>query len=326
MFDKSTLRKPIAGLQRTHSGKVRDSYELPGNPDFMLSVAGDGVSIFDFVLNGEVKDKGAILTAMTIFWENQIMRPNRVLTDTMAYGAKVASVLDGVRLTRDQLARSLVVRKLQMVPVEAIVRGYLTGSGLGDYNNTAPKHEVCGHALPAGLVDGSRLERSLFTPSTKADVGHDVNISAMSVDRDYGSAFGVLACAVYEMVRSFAVSRGIILADTKFEIGRDEIGRLVLGDERCTPDSSRFWDADDWALALQERRTPKPYDKQFVRQWGRGLGIHLKDPENANDYAWVREQRVPDAILTQTSTLYHQIFERLTGVTLANFQREHMGL
>lgn len=327
MVDMTTFGPKVPGLKLLNRGKVRDSYELPGHDDLMLVVASDRISIFDFVLGDFVRDKGEILTALKVFWDKALLNPNGVLTDFVAAGAEIDKYLPKAQLNKGDLhARAVVVRKLEMIPVECIIRGYLTGSGLTAYKETAPKHLLCGHSLPPGLVDGSQFDNPLFTPTTKVTVGHDEHITAQSVDEKYGGELGDLAWEIYKVGRIHAALRQVIIADTKFEFGYDKDRRLVLGDEYLTPDSSRFWDETDWNLALREGRTPKSHDKEFVRTWGRTLGIQRRKPEVNADYAWVREQYVPKDVLAQTTGLYHTIFERLTQMPLATFQREFMGM
>lgn len=322
-MDKMSFGPTLEGLKLLHRGKVRDSYELPGYPDLMLVVASNRISIFDFVLDAYIPKKGAILNALKAYFDEALLRPNKVLTDFLCAGSAVDQYLPKAMRGRQHIwAHGTVVRRNRMIAVECIVRGYLTGSGLSDYKKTGL---VGGHRLAPNLMDGSALRPAIFTPSTKASVGHDVNITQASVDSEYGKIIGELSKTLYDIAASYAASRSVILADTKLEFGYDEMGRLVLCDEYFTPDSSRYWDPADWEMALAEGRTPKPYDKQFVRNWGRDLGMHLKDPENDNDYAWVREQKVPADLIARTSVLYEEIAKRLTGLSLVGLQAKYLG-
>ncbi len=245
----------IEGADPLHSGKVRDLYRLTEGPHAgrLLMVASDRISAFDFVLETTIPDKGEILTRMSLWWFDQLadLVPHHVVSTDVP--AEVAG-------------RAVVCEPLDMYPVECVARGYLTGSGLLDYRATG---EVCGIALPDGLEDGSRLPEPIFTPASKAAVGdHDENVSYDAVVAAVGRgarsrAPRELTLAVYARAEALARERGIILADTKLEFGARPGGALVLGDEVLTPDSSRFWPADDW----EPGRAQQSYDKQIVRNW-----------------------------------------------------------
>jgi phosphoribosylaminoimidazole-succinocarboxamide synthase len=282
----------IPGATHLHSGKVRDLYELPsGN---LLMVASDRVSAFDFILSPGIPDKGEILTRMSLWWFDQLsdLVPNHVVSTT---------VPDEVR------GRALVVEKLDMFPVECVARGYLTGSGLIDYRATG---EVCGVTLPDGLVDGSRLPQPIFTPATKAQLGeHDENVSFEQVSETIGADTAAtlrdLTLQIYARAEEIARSRGIILADTKLELGTRPDGTIVLGDEVLTPDSSRFWPADSW----EPGRSQPSYDKQFVRDW-------LVSAESGWDRASdTQPPSLPAEIVDRTRERYVEAYERLTGET-----------
>ncbi|KAA1380818.1 phosphoribosylaminoimidazolesuccinocarboxamide synthase [Aeromicrobium fastidiosum] len=283
----------IPGATHLHSGKVRDLYELPDG--HLLMVASDRISAFDFILTPGIPDKGEILTRMSLWWFDQLadLVPNHVVSTT---------VPERVR------GRSLVVEKLDMFPVECVARGYLTGSGLLDYQATG---EVCGVPLPAGLVDGDRLPEPIFTPATKADLGeHDENVSFEQVVRTIGAesaeALRDLTLSIYSRAEQVARERGIILADTKLEFGARADGTIVLADEVLTPDSSRFWPADAYAPG---RPTPPSYDKQFVRNW-------LLSAESGWDRAGdTQPPALPAEIVASTRERYVQAYERLTGET-----------
>jgi phosphoribosylaminoimidazole-succinocarboxamide synthase len=282
------------------SGKVRDLYEMDDGS--LLFVASDRISAYDFVLPTPIPDKGAVLTAMSIWWFEQLadLVPNHLISTDVP---------------PEFAGRAMICERLDMLPVECIARGYLTGSGLSDYKSTGA---VSGIPLPAGLVDGSRLPEPLFTPSTKAPIGeHDENISLADVEDTVGADTAEeikrLTLAAYGRAEEIARARGIILADTKFEFGRrgtrgtqgaDSAGDIVLADEVLTPDSSRFWPAD-----LYEPGHPQPsYDKQYVRDW-------LTSPASG----WDRKSEtppppLPDDVVAKTREKYIEAYERLTGL------------
>ncbi|QCW52003.1 phosphoribosylaminoimidazolesuccinocarboxamide synthase [Nocardioides dongxiaopingii] len=287
----------IAGARHLHSGKVRDLYEIEGGPHagHLLVVASDRISIFDFVLDSVIPDKGEILTRMSLWWFEQ-------LRDLVPHHVVSTDVPDAVA------GRAVVCQKLEMYPVECVVRGYLTGSGLLDYAATAPDHEVCGIALPAGLVDGSRLPEPIFTPATKAELGdHDENVSYAAVEAAVGADAAAtlrdLTLAVYGRADALARERGIVLADTKLEFGTDAAGRVVLGDEVLTPDSSRFWPAEAW----EPGRAQPSYDKQIVRNWA-------LSPESGWDRAsGEAPPPLPPEVVERTRSRYVEAYELLTG-------------
>ena len=284
----------IAGATHVHSGKVRDLYRFDDGPFVgkLLMVASDRVSAFDFVLDSQIPDKGRILTRMSLWWFDQLadLVPNHVVSTDVP--AEVAG-------------RAVVCEPLDMLPVECVARGYLTGSGLLDYAATG---EVCGIPLPAGLVDGSRLPEPIFTPATKAELGeHDENVSYAAVAATIGEPLAAelreLTLAVYARAESIARERGIILADTKFEFGRRPDGATVLADEVLTPDSSRFWSAEDW----QPGRQQPSFDKQIVRNW-------LLSAESGWDRAaGGPPPPLPPEIVELTRARYLQAYELLTG-------------
>lgn len=270
-------------MKHLHSGKVRDLYET--DEGYLLMVASDRISAFDYVLEPGIPDKGAILTQMSLWWFDQLkdVLPNHI-----------------VRKGPD--ARSVVCKPLRMVPVECVARGYLTGSGLVDYRRDGA---VSGVRLPEGLVDGSRLPEPIFTPSTKAAVGeHDEPISFEQVvelvGEDTAEELRRITLAVYTRGAELARERGIILADTKIELGWDHDGVLTLADEVLTPDSSRFWPADGW----QPGKSQPSYDKQYVRDWL--LTVWDKDSGDAPPH-------LSDEVVDKTRQRYLEAYERLTG-------------
>ncbi|MEX1997465.1 MAG: phosphoribosylaminoimidazolesuccinocarboxamide synthase [Candidatus Andersenbacteria bacterium] len=319
-----------AGLTRIHQGKVRDTYVLPHALDdsqLQLVVATDRVSIFDFVLPSLIPQKGELLTALTAFWlwEKLTDFPHHLV----AAGVDIDYYLPrSLRSSPELQRRTLVVRRLSMIPVECIVRGYLTGSGWKSYQRN---QSVCGVQLPAGLYDGAPLPEPIFTPTTKAEVGHDKPLDARIVAAQYGITFAEVSVAVYRRLSHYAASKGIIVADTKFEFGRGG----VLADEVGTPDSSRFWDREEWEEALLRRQSPSPYDKELVRTWGKNIltpfggspaGISNLDPENRQHLAFVQEQVVPSEVIKETAKRYHEVFKRLTECSLGEFQQQRMGI
>jgi phosphoribosylaminoimidazole-succinocarboxamide synthase len=269
------------------SGKVRELYALDG--DRLLLVASDRISTFDVVLPTPIPDKGRVLTGLSAFWfaRTREIVPNHLLA------------------IRDD-ARSTECRRLEMLPVEVVVRGYLAGSGWSDYRRTG---EVCGHPLPAGLRESDRLDRPIVTPATKAQEGHDLNIDEAEAARLCGDATWAAvrgaALELYAFARDHAAARGIVLADTKFELGRDETGTVVLADEALTPDSSRFWPADGY-----EPGRPQPsFDKQFVRDWCEQTGWDKTPPG----------PELPDDVVAGTRARYVEAFERLTEIAFADY-------
>ncbi|MDQ3591466.1 MAG: phosphoribosylaminoimidazolesuccinocarboxamide synthase, partial [Actinomycetota bacterium] len=257
-----------AGLTHLHSGKVRDLYAW--GADRLVMVASDRISAFDVVLATPIPDKGRVLTQLSLWWFDQ-------LTDIVSHHVVGTDLPAGC--PADWAGRALVVQRLDMFAVECVARGYLTGSGLADYQRTGT---VCGVELPAGLVDGSRLPEPIFTPATKADLGeHDENVSYAAVQQSVGAEIAAelrrLTLAVYERAQGIARERGILLADTKLELGADGDGTIVLGDEVLTPDSSRFWPADGY----EPGRSQPSFDKQYVRDWAAGSGWDKTPPAPA---------------------------------------------
>ncbi|MCT3016408.1 phosphoribosylaminoimidazolesuccinocarboxamide synthase [Propionibacterium freudenreichii] len=282
------------GLPLIHAGKVRELFDLPREPAHLLMVATDNISAFDYVLDSMIPDKGVVLTQLSLWWFKQLGD----IVDNHVVSTDVPDEVAG---------RAIVAEKLDMVPVECVARGYLTGSGWAEYQETG---SVTGIALPAGLHDGSRLLEPIFTPATKAPMGeHDENVSfdqmSRTVGYDTGAAIRDLTLRLYAKAEQIARERGIVLADTKFEFGRRPDGVLVLGDEVLTPDSSRFWDADAYEAGRLES-----FDKQYLRDW-------LTHDSGWDRSSGERPPALPDAIVTATRERYLEAFERLTGAPLA---------
>jgi phosphoribosylaminoimidazole-succinocarboxamide synthase len=277
-------------------GKVRELYAV--DDDTALLVASDRISAYDVVLPTPVPDKGAVLTGLSLWWFDQLagVVPDHLVT------ARVADYPDALQPHAGALrGRSMLVRRMDMVPVECVARGYLTGSGLAEYRATGA---VCGVALPAGLQDGSRLPEPVFTPATKAAAGeHDENVSLAQVAARVGEELaGTLrrtTLAVYTRAAALAAERGVLVADTKLEFGHDREGVLRLGDEVLTPDSSRFWPADAW----QPGRAQPSYDKQYVRDWLDATGWDRTAPG----------PQLPADVVERTRKKYVEAYERLTG-------------
>ncbi|NKY99701.1 phosphoribosylaminoimidazolesuccinocarboxamide synthase [Nocardiopsis alborubida] len=284
----------VEGLAHLHTGKVRDLYSAADGS--LVMVASDRVSAYDWVLPTEIPGKGRLLTQLSLWWFERLdgLVPNHVVSEELPEGAPA-----------DWAGRTLVCRRLDMVPVECVARGYLTGSGLEEYRVDGT---VCGIALPDGLVDGSELPEPVFTPATKAEVGdHDENVSFEAVAAAHGAGLAAelrdLTLRVYGRGRELARERGIILADTKFEYGRDTSGNLVLADEVFTPDSSRYWPADTWAPGGPQTS----FDKQVLRDW-------LRSPESGWDRASeTPPPELPEDVVQRTLDRYVEIYERLTG-------------
>jgi phosphoribosylaminoimidazole-succinocarboxamide synthase len=278
----------LADLPKVASGKVREIYQGPDQT--LLLVASDRISTYDVIHPTAIPDKGCVLTGVSTFWfENtaEIIRNHLV------------SVTDGV--PHEVRGRAMLVRRLEMLPVECVVRGYISGSGWKDYQETGA---VSGIELPTGLRESDRLPEPLFTPSTKAQEGHDQAIDfersvELVGDRAVAERVRDVSIALYQHAAGHALERGIILADTKFELGLDGDGNLTLGDEVCTPDSSRFWPADQYAPG----RSQPSFDKQFVRDWASSTGWDRTPPAPA----------IPGDVVLRTREKYVEAYERITG-------------
>jgi phosphoribosylaminoimidazole-succinocarboxamide synthase len=287
----------LPGIERVASGKVRDVYAVGSD---LLIVATDRISAFDCILPQGIPGKGRVLTQMSLFWFEFLKGtvPNHVISaDVNAYPTQLQEF-------RDQLeGRSMLVKRCRMEPIECVARGYISGSGWKDYQKTG---SICGIPLPAGLRDSDKLPKPIFTPATKAETGHDENVSFEAAARTVGIETATklrdLTLAVYTKAAEYAETRGIILADTKFEFGWDAAGTLLIADEVLTPDSSRFWPKDDY----EPGRAQRSFDKQFVRDYLETLDWNKQPPAPS----------LPDEVIEKTSAKYHEAYERLTGRTL----------
>ena len=276
----------INGWNHLRTGKVRDLYT--NEKKEILLVASDRISAFDWVLPTTIPNKGAILTQLSLFWFELLedIVPNHTITDEVP-----TSVSD----------RAVIVEPLEMIEIECVARGYLTGSGWSEYQ---ANQEVCGNKLPSGLLDGSKLPESIFTPATKAAIGdHDINInfeeSVSRIGRDDAESLRHFTLKLYSTAAEYAHSRGVILADTKFEFGKSLSGEVILGDEALTPDSSRFWEASEWSPGS----SLPSFDKQFVRDYLIASGWDRKSPP----------PELPAEIVEKTAERYAEAFYRITG-------------
>ncbi|MET0896645.1 MAG: phosphoribosylaminoimidazolesuccinocarboxamide synthase [Mycobacterium sp.] len=292
------MRPALSDYQHLASGKVRELYRI--DDEHLLFVASDRISAYDYILDSAIPDKGRILTAMSVFFFDLIDAPNHL-----------AGPPDDPRIPADVLGRALVVRRLEMLPVECVARGYLTGSGLLDYQATG---SVCGIALPAGLGEASRFDEPIFTPASKADLGdHDENITfdrvVEMVGAERADQVREQTLRIYVQAAEHALTKGIIIADTKFEFGVDADGALCLADEVFTPDSSRYWLADTYRPGVVQ----PSFDKQFVRNW-------LTGP----DSGWDRKGSeppppLPADIADATRSRYIEAYERISGLNFSDW-------
>jgi len=289
------LRSECPDLTLLARGKVRDVYAL--DDQHLLFVASDRISAFDVIMANGIPGKGKMLTQLSVFWFGLLapLGPNHFIT------ADISKMPAAVQKYRDQLeGRTMLVRRLRILPVEAIVRGYLTGSGMKEYKVSGT---VCGLPLPKGLVEASKLESPLYTPSTKAEIGqHDQNIhpdeAAKIIGKDFAVAVQNRAIQLYSKARDYAAGRGIIIADTKFEFGTDGVN-CILADEVLTPDSSRFWPAADY----KEGKVQNSFDKQYLRNWLEKVGFNKNGPG----------VELPNEVIEATVAKYREAFVMLTG-------------
>ena len=292
------MRPQLSDYKHLSAGKVRELYEI--DDDTLLMVATDRISAYDWILSTPVPDKGRVLTAMSFHFFDIIDFPNHL-----------AGGPEDERIPAEVLGRAMVCKKLDMVPVECVARGYLTGSGLIDYKAT---QQVCGVDLPAGLVESSQLPEPIFTPAAKADLGeHDENVSlaqvADMVGKDLAEELKADTLKIYTQAATVAKERGIILADTKFEFGRDKDGTLVIGDEVLTPDSSRYWPADEYC----EGKVQPSFDKQYVRDW-------LTSPASGWDRTSdTQPPALPADVIAATRARYIEAYEKISGKSFADW-------
>lgn len=292
------MRPSLSDYQHLTSGKVRELYRI--DDDHLLFVASDRISAFDYILDTEIPDKGRILTAMSVFFFDLVEAPNHL-----------AGPPDDPRIPDEVLGRALVVQQLQMLPIECVARGYLTGSGLIDYEKTG---QVCGIALPPGLGEASKFETPLFTPASKAEIGmHDENITFADVVEQVGTVHANQlrdrTLQIYVQAADHALTKGIIIADTKFEFGLDAHGNMRLADEVFTPDSSRYWRADTYRQGVVQ----PSFDKQFVRNW-------LTSPESGWDrYGDQPPPPLPPEIAAATRDRYIEAYERISGLNFSDW-------
>ena len=292
------MRPQLSDYQRLSAGKVGERYEI--DDDTLLMVATDRISAYDWILSTPVPDKGRVLTAMSFHFFDIIDFPNHL-----------AGGPEDERIPAEVLGRAMVCKKLDMVPVECVARGYLTGSGLIDYKAT---QQVCGVDLPAGLVESSQLPEPIFTPAAKAELGeHDENVSlaqvADMVGKDLAEELKADTLKIYTQAATVAKERGIILADTKFEFGRDKDGTLVIGDEVLTPDSSRYWPADEYC----EGKVQPSFDKQYVRDW-------LTSPASGWDRTSdTQPPALPADVIAATRARYIEAYEKISGKSFADW-------
>ena len=288
-------------------GKVRDNYAV--GDDRILMVASDRISAFDVIMGEPIPGKGALLTKLSLFWFDQLGPKGLNICPIHLTGDAPESVVSADEVAQ-VTGRSMLVQRLKPIPVEAVVRGYLAGSGWKEYQQGG---EVCGVKLPAGLQNASKLPEPIFTPATKADVGdHDENISYDKmvdiIGADLAAQVRALAIKLYQKAADYALTKGIIIADTKFEFGLDEQGTLTVMDEVLTPDSSRFWPVEGYEAAFKAGANPPSYDKQFVRDW--------LEQATVNGQPWDKtapSPALPQEVIEYTAAKYQEALTRLTG-------------
>lgn len=312
------------GLKRIHQGKVRDTYELADRDDLLLVVATDRVSIFDFVLGAPVQLKGEVLTALTVYFLSEVLKDyNHHL---LAFGGDIDRYIPNVLRQHNNLQRrALVVFRREMMPVECVVRGVLTGSAWEKY--AAGQRVLWEYQLSDGLQDGAWLDQPMFTPTDKAESGHDEPVTREYVRRTYGSNIEGFSIAIFNKIRLNAREKGVIFADTKFEFDRT----LMICDEVATPDSSRYWDIDEYRKAQKLGKAPSGYDKQPVREWGKNalhegstINIGKLDPKKQADAVLAGSIEVPAQVRQACTNRYLALTKRLTGLSLSEFQKQGM--
>lgn len=294
---KTVTETNISALSLIHRGKVRDVYQV--NSKQLLLVATDRISAFDCVMPTPIPNKGVILTQLSKFWFSKLGQ----LTEHHFINADFENMPDEVKQYEELKGRSTLVKMTKVFPVECVVRGYIAGSGWKDYKATG---KICGHELPDGLVEADKLSQPIFTPATKAATGHDENITEIEFDKIVGAEIAArlrsISLKLYQEASNYALTKGIIIADTKFEFGQDENGNILLIDEVLTPDSSRFWSLENY----QTGQSPPSFDKQFVRDYLETLDWNKQPPAPA----------LPDSIIEATTNRYLEAYKLLTGEDL----------
>jgi len=316
---------------KEHQGKVWDTFSLGKGSGMLLRMASDRISIFDFVLPFTIPFKGIVLNKLTIFW-CYILEKAGIKHHVLFHGEAVWGQLVGLSMLRDItidddfmrkeiIERCVIVKKLNMIPYELIVRGYLTGSGWEAYQQN--NGMVCGHLLPTGLNDGSKLPTPIFTPTTKNDKGHDEHVPESVLIAKYGTEIRELAFSVFNTISRVLSKLGILIADMKIEAGYDEKGNLIVADEFGGPDTCRFWLSTMWQKAQELKTAPIGYDKQFVREKGKqiqtlwGHGINRLKPDNEEHVNWVHDcVQFSKKVIIDTSALYLEIYNMITGIDL----------
>ena len=298
MSDVKTISETnLSGLTLIHRGKVRDVYQV--NDQQFLLVATDRISAFDCVMPTPIPHKGSVLTNLSNFWFSKLGN----LTNHHLITADFGKMPEIIRAQEEIRGRSMLVKKTKVFPVECVVRGYLAGSGWKDYQATG---KVCGHELPIGLIEADKLPQPIFTPATKAATGHDENITENEfvniVGAEIAAKLSSISLKLYQEASNYALTQGIIIADTKFEFGQDENGNILLIDEILTPDSSRFWELKKY----QTGQSPPSFDKQFVRDYLETLDWNKQPPAPA----------LPDEIVEATTKRYLEAYKLLTGKDL----------
>lgn len=321
-----------AGLERFKDpGKTSETWKVPDYGSKLLMIlTTDRISIFDLVLNCLVEKKGEVITAMTVLAYKDKGILDGFKNHLLAYGQGIDSFLPKFLQGNSELQKhAIIVRELNVTPLECIARGYLTGSGFEAYEKTGG--EVYGHFLPSGLCDGAKLSHPIFTPTTKAEDEHDAPLNYENVSKVCGAEYEETTLEIYKRLFAYCEKRRIILADAKFEFALDAttFGKtspdLILVD-KFSPDEARFWDKEEWIKAIAQKKAPQGYDKQPVREWGKKKGMNNLDPKNPKHITFVHSINVPKKITSATTKRYLKIFRRLAGMNLEEYQQQVMGI
>ncbi len=310
----------LCGFPLVHRGKVRNTYQI--SDELRLVEATNQASIFDFRLGTPIPKKGEVLTAANHHSRRRVMG-DLFPHDLVVAGGYVVGCIPDLRGEHDLLKRVTIVRCMTMIPVEAVVRHGLTGTGWEAYERDGT---VCGHRLPPGLRNGDILPYPIFAPTTKAEQGHDAHLNVNAVAQEHGFQIERLALQLFEVERVQAEERGLVLVDTKYEFGYDADGVLTVCDEVHTPDSTRFWHTTEWEACRGTGTIPKSRDKQRLREWGIKVGINKLDPTNPEHIARVYQMPVPEEIVEMITQTYLDVFEKRVGMSLDRYQREEMGI